>query len=67
MFSVGIAIAGSAALGGYIVDRYGFQMLFVAAGIIATSASFLLLLLRKNMIARRHEEKTMPERHQVHR
>ena len=67
VFSVGIAIAGSAALGGYIVDRYGFRMLFVAAGIIATLASFLLLLLRKNMIVKRNEEKTMPERHQTHR
>ena len=67
VFSVGIAIAGSAALGGYIVDRYGFRMLFVAAGIIATLASFLLLLLRKNMIVKRNEEKTTPERHQTHR
>lgn len=67
VFSVGLATASSAALGGYIVDHFGFRALFIAAGIIATLASFLLLGLRKHMISRRSEEKVMPERHDIHK
>jgi MFS family permease len=67
VFAVGIATAGSAALGGYIVDRFGFSSLFIAAGTISTTASLLLLGLRGSMMNRKEAEKILPERHSSHK
>ncbi len=62
VFAVGFATAGAAALGGYIVDTLGFQVLFFAAGLVAISFSFLLLGLRKHLLPKNHLEKVLPER-----
>lgn len=62
VFSVGIAAAGAAALGGYLADRFGFDVLFAAAGTLAVIASFLLLPLKKNLLAPDHIRKIYPER-----
>lgn len=62
VFSVGIAAAGAAALGGYIADRFGFDALFVTAGTLAVAAAFLLLPLKKNLLPPDHIHKIYPER-----
>lgn len=50
VFSVGLATAVATALGGYLADAFGFQILFLGAGIISVSASILLLLLKKELL-----------------
>mgnify|MGYP001615654318 FL=1 len=62
VFSVGLATAGAAALGGYIADKFGFQTLFMTAGTMAVLASLLLLLMRKHLFVKDHQQKVMPER-----
>lgn len=69
VFSVGMATAASAALGGYLADRFGFQIVFILASILAVCASFLLLLIKNKMIAKpRPQLQVFPERkrHQTH-
>lgn len=66
VFAVGLATAGATALGGYIADTFGFNVLFTAAGILATASSFLLWPLKKHLLPRskiRELEKVFPERH----
>ncbi|MEK7465529.1 MAG: MFS transporter [Patescibacteria group bacterium] len=64
VFSFGIPVAISAAVGGYIVDAFGFQVLFVIASVIAVGAALLQLPLRHEI---RHQEdgqkRIFPERH----
>lgn len=62
VFAVGLATAGATALGGYIVDHYGFKLLFLAAGLLAMSVSFLLLGVRQHLFPKNHQEKIMPEK-----
>ncbi|MEK7512976.1 MAG: MFS transporter [Patescibacteria group bacterium] len=62
VFSVGVATALSAAVGGYVADRYGFSPLFLMAGILSFSASFLLLLLRPYLLPRDRKGVWLPER-----
>jgi len=64
VFAVGLATAGASALGGYVVDRYGFQILFLAASILSVSVSFLLLGLRKHLLPKSKisYKKVLPER-----
>ncbi|MBI4120537.1 MAG: MFS transporter [Parcubacteria group bacterium] len=65
VFSVGLAAAGAAALGGYIVDRFGFEVLLVAASVLSFAASLVLLGLRRHLVPRRLPgERVMPERRQ---
>ena len=66
VFSVGMATAGATALGGYIADKIGFNFLFTAAGILAILSSFFLLLIKKDLFSKNHQERVMPE-HKPHR
>ena len=62
VFAVGVATAGASALGGYVVDHYGFQILFIAAGLTTFFSALLLLSLRKHLFKRQPLEKVLPER-----
>ncbi|KKU93780.1 MAG: hypothetical protein UY24_C0018G0006 [Parcubacteria group bacterium GW2011_GWA1_48_11b] len=62
VFSVGLATAGAAALGGFMVDRLGFQTLFLAAGVLAMLTSLLFLTLRPSLFGRNHQDRVLPER-----
>ena len=64
VFSVGLATAGAAALGGYLVDTFGFQLLFLISGIAAIASSFLILLVRRHLIeVGEPQERVIPEKH----
>lgn len=67
VFAIGLATAGATALGGYIVDRFGFDVLFIAAGCISLFASGLLLFLKKHLSRRVAGEKIMPEKRHYNR
>ncbi len=63
VFSVGMATAGAAALGGYLVDKFGFELLFLISGLTAIGASFLVLLVKKHLISGRGpQERVSPEK-----
>src|SRR3989344_2194798 len=62
VFAVGMATAGAAALGGFMVDRLGFQTLFLAAGVLAMLTSLLFLSLRPSLFGRNHQDRVLPER-----
>lgn len=63
VFSVGLAAAGAAALGGLIVDKFGFEVLFIGASIFSLTASLLLLILRKHLFSSHiSRERVIPER-----
>lgn len=51
VFSVGLATAGSAALGGYLADHFGFQIIFIGASLLAIAASFLLLFIKDRLLS----------------
>ncbi len=61
VFAVGMAYALAAAIGGFVVDAFGFRILFTLAGCLALVASFLLLPLRKHLIARERPGSALPE------
>jgi MFS family permease len=63
VFSIGLATAASAAFGGFIADKMGFDVVLMMASGVAILASLLLLSLRKHLLPRIPQEKTMPERH----
>src|SRR3989344_4850002 len=63
VFSVGMAAAGAAALGGYLADRFGFQFLFLISGAIAILSSFMILLVKRHLIAGGgSQERVLPEK-----
>lgn len=62
VIAVGIATSGATALGGYLVEKIGFQSLFIAAGILVMLASLLLLGLRKNLLPKSEQEKIVPRK-----
>ncbi len=62
VFSVGIATAAAAAIGGYVADKFGFQILFLISGIVTFLASLGLLVLIKEVTTRDHRERVFPER-----
>lgn len=62
VFSVGLATAGAAALGGFVADRFGFDVLYLCASVFAVSSSLFLLRLRKYLLPKDHLERVMPER-----
>lgn len=63
VFSVGLATAGAAALGGYLVDKFGFELLFVVSGVTAILSSFMVLLVKRHLIPLRGpQEKVLPEK-----
>ncbi|MBU1202735.1 MFS transporter [Patescibacteria group bacterium] len=45
----GIGMAGAAALGGFIIESFGFNSLFVLISIISIFSSFLLLLIKNQL------------------
>jgi len=45
VFAVGVATAASSALGGIIANNYGFDVLFIIAGVLALTGAFAFLLL----------------------
>ncbi len=62
VFAVGIATAGASALGGWLVDQFGFRVLFIGAGIIGSSCALLFLTLRKHLFQRESDSRAIPER-----
>ena len=62
VFSVGMATAAAAALGGYLVDHFGFEILFLASGITAILSSFMILLARRHLLDNKHQERILPEK-----
>lgn len=67
VFAVGIANAGAAALGGYLIQRFGFNVIFLAAGMISITISLLMLTVKREMLPRDHEARTMPEQQSLRR
>lgn len=66
VFAVGLATAGATALGGYIADTFGFNILFNAAGVLAVVSSLLLLPLKNQLLPKsklQPLDRVMPERH----
>ena len=62
VFSVGLAAATAAALGGYIADTFGFEILFIGASIVSLLASLMLLILRKHLFPKRGGyDRVLPE------
>ncbi len=62
VFSVGLATAGAAALGGYLVDKFGFNVVFLAASLVSLTISLFLLNIRKHLSPQDHRERIFPER-----
>src|SRR3989344_1889197 len=62
VFSVGLATASAAALGGFVVDQFGFPVLFASASVLIFLSSIALLFLKKHLIAMpKPQEKVLPE------
>lgn len=66
VFGFGLATSIATALGGYLVERVGFDILFAGAGVVAILASLMLLSLRKEIAGKDHQKLVMPERRPVH-
>ena len=47
--SIGIAMAIAAFLGAFVVERFGFDVLFVATGVLTLAGGFVLLLIRNRL------------------
>ncbi|MDP2696108.1 MAG: MFS transporter [bacterium] len=66
VFSVGIATSAATAIGGYVADIWGFEILFIAASILIFVSALLLLLVRKDMKPLQPSTKIVPERPSHH-
>ncbi len=62
VFSVGLATAAAAALGGYLAEQFGFGILFIAASVISLAVSLLFLTIRKDMLKWSPPQTVTPER-----
>lgn len=62
VFAVGLATAGASALGGYVVDHYGFNTLFIAAGAISIMSSFIMMGMKNHLLQREEVPRVFPER-----
>lgn len=62
VFSVGLATAAAAALGGYLVDKFGFNVVFLFAGLISLTISLFLLNIKKHLSPKANQERVFPER-----
>jgi MFS family permease len=62
VFSVGVAASISAALGGYIADRFGFEILMIFASVLSVFSAFLILCLTNHLSPRRKERRVIPDR-----
>lgn len=60
VFSVGIATASAAALGGYAAEKLGFKTVFLAAGLVSVASSFLLLLIKRDLCSHNIKENKIP-------
>lgn len=60
VFSVGLATAAASALGGYLVDQFGFQVLFIGASAAAILSSFMILMLRPYIMKKISVERVLP-------
>ncbi|TSC89755.1 MAG: hypothetical protein G01um10143_245 [Parcubacteria group bacterium Gr01-1014_3] len=65
VFAVGLSAAAATALGGYIADSYGFDLLFIGASAFAFLSAFLLLGIRKKLLAKNHLEKVFPDKGKI--
>ncbi|MDP3974916.1 MAG: MFS transporter [Candidatus Jorgensenbacteria bacterium] len=61
VFAVGIAYAIAAAVGGFVVEEFGFRALFVGAGVVGIFAALLLLPLRHHVFPNDQGENAIPE------
>lgn len=50
-FSLGLATAIAAAVGGYVANAFGFKILFAGASLVSFIASLFLLILKKYLLA----------------
>ena len=50
VFSVGAATAMATAIGGFVADKFGFDVLFLSAGSLAVLSSLLLLFMRNEIL-----------------
>ncbi len=62
VFAVGMSTAIAAALGGYIVETFGFRVLFMGSGAVTIFSSVLLLTMRNSIFGARKEGNIYPER-----
>lgn len=62
VFSVGLAASFAAAVGGYVADRFGFDILLMSASAVSVLASFLLLGLVTHLSPKHREERIFPDR-----
>jgi MFS family permease len=63
VFSVGLSTALAGAIGGVLVDEFGFRVIFIIASILIWATALGLLTIRRNIYFRRdHLEKVIPER-----
>ncbi|MFH0806611.1 MAG: MFS transporter [Candidatus Brennerbacteria bacterium] len=67
VFAVGMAYAFAAAVGGFVVDAFGFRAIFIGAGCFGIFASLLLLPLRNYVFRKESAENAIPERGAHHR
>ncbi len=63
VLSLGLASAGAAALGGYMVEYFGFRALFVVASAATLISALLLLKMKKYLIPRQEQDKVLPEKY----
>lgn len=61
VFAVGLAYALAAAIGGFVVEAFGFRALFAGAGILGVAASLILLPLRHHVFAKEGSGDAIPE------
>lgn len=50
VFSVGIATTAAAAVGGVVVERYGFNAVFIAASVVMLVSSLTIILIKKPLL-----------------
>jgi len=62
VISVGIATSGAAAIGGVLIDKFGFRPLFLAASLISLISAMGLLSIKKHIFPKDHLFKVLPER-----
>ena len=65
VFSVGIATSFAAAIGGILIDRFGFRPLFLVAASIALISSLGILTIRKRIFPGDHLLKVWPEQPEI--
>lgn len=61
VFSVGVATSLAAAVGGVLIEQYGFRPLFLVAAFIIFLSALNILSIKKYIYPKDHLEKIMPE------